>query len=109
MKSWGIGVVIVLFSMSFIWYHGGCWVVAKAEAERTQAKTTADLSRTMLMLSESQARAEQRITEQDAKTEAFYTQVTREHTEAATTLKQLLAILTELVESIKNDRTPPQT
>lgn len=104
MKSWGLAVVIVGFGLAFTWWHGGAWVVAKAEAERTQAKTTADLSATMLLLSEAQARAEKRIDDSDRRTEAFCAQVTREHSEAADALKQLLTILTELVQTLKNDR-----
>jgi cytoskeletal protein RodZ len=109
MKSWGLAVVIVLFALAFIWMKGGVWLDAKAEAEKTQAKTTADLSKTMLLLSQAQAKADKRIDDQDKANFEFRNQVTREHTEAANTLRQLLTILTELVESIKNDRTPPQT
>lgn len=104
MKSWGIAAVIVGYGMAFTWYHAGAWVVAKAEAERTQAKTTADLSATMLVLSESQARAEKRIDDSERRTEVFSAQVTKEHAEAADALKQLLTILTELVKTLKNDQ-----
>jgi hypothetical protein len=107
MKSWGIGVVLVGFGLAFCWWHGGAWVVAKAEAERTQAKTTADLSKTMLLLSQAQTRSEKRIDDEAQKTDAFRTQVTREHTEAAKALQDLLTILNDLVQALKNDRTPP--
>jgi len=109
MKSWGLAVVIVLFALAFTWSKGGVWLDAKAEAEKTQAKTTADLSKTMLLLSQAQAKADKRIDDQDADNKEFRMQVTREHTEAADVLKQLLAVLTDLVQALKNDRAPPQT
>lgn len=107
MKSWGLAVVIVGFGLAFIWWHGGAWVIAKAEAERTQAKTTADLSETMLLLSQAQARAETRINDADKRTEVFCAQVTKEHAEAANALRQLLTILSDLVQTLKNERAPP--
>jgi len=107
MKSWGLAVVIVLFALAFIWTKGGVWLDAKAEAEKTQAKTTADLSKTMLVLSQAQVKADKRIDDQDKEDTEFRNQVTREHTEAANALKQLLAILTDLVQALKNDRAPP--
>ena len=107
MKSWGLAVVIVLFALAFIWSKGGVWLDAKAEAEKTQAKTTADLSKTMLLLSQAQTRSEKRIDDESQKTEEFRTQVTREHTEAAKALQDLLTILNDLVQALKNDRTPP--
>jgi hypothetical protein len=109
MKSWGLAAVIVGFGMAFVWWHGGAWVIAKAEAERTQAKTTADLSQTMLLLSQAQARTDKRLDDSDVKTAKFCEQVGREHAEAADTLKQLLTILTELVQTLKNEREAPQT
>jgi hypothetical protein len=109
MKSWGLAVVLVGFGLAFIWWHGGAWVIAKAEAERTQAKTTADLSATMLLLSTAQANADKRDTEKNEQDQEFRDQVTREHTEAALALQKLLGILTELVQTLKNDRTPPPT
>jgi hypothetical protein len=109
MKSWGIGVVLVGFGLAFCWWHGGAWVVAKAEAERTQALTTADLSATMLLLSQAQSRSEKRINDQEETTRLFRDQVTKEHTQAADALQQLLTILTELVQALKNAQSPPQT
>lgn len=109
MKSWGLAAVIVGFGMAFVWWHGGAWVVAKAEAERTWVKTTSDLSQTMLLLSQAQARTDKRLDDADARDNKFCAQVSREHAEAADTLKQLLGILTELVQTLKNEREAPQT
>ena len=110
MKSWGLAVVIVLFALAFVWTKGGAWVDAKAEAEKTQSKTTADLSKTMLLLTQAQDRSERRINEAKEETSAFRTQVTREHTEAANALRELLVVLTDLVKTMKtgkNYQTPP--
>jgi hypothetical protein len=49
-------------------------------------------------------RAEKRIDDADKRTELFCAQVTKEHADTADALKQLLTILTELVQTLKNDR-----
>jgi cytoskeletal protein RodZ len=106
LKGYGLAVCIVLWMLGFLWWYAGGWVQAKAEAERTQARTTADLSAVMRLLSEAQDRNDKRTSELEMKNAQFQQDVRNEHTEAAKVMQNLLMIMTELVQEIKNGHAP---
>jgi len=87
MKGYGLAVCIVLFGLAFMWWYGGAWVTAKAEAERVNAITMEGLVKDW---------------------REFRGQVSDEHRQHSEILREITTVLKGLCESrSKNQPTQP--
>jgi hypothetical protein len=90
LKGYGLAVCIVLFGLAFMWWHGGQWIAAKAEAERVNAVTMESLAKDW---------------------RDFRERVSDEHKQHAEILREISGILSNLCDEsrAKNLRTQQPT
>lgn len=90
LRSWGLGVVIVLVALSFAWIHADRYLASKATVEESNAATFHALSVAM-----------GKLTDATERTEQFRRSVEDAHVRQTDTLQNLIRLIEMLTAKIQ--------